>query len=439
MDDNPLCKELLEREKNFHGDKDPLTTHNKLFYVELQRLSESIEADLETVPELEKEHILRIIFMRAYNFIISNNDDYSIFDENVLIHDDVFNACLFTSLCMFLHDTKRIKGMSLREFIYNHSPQMYSGKSSEYYFDIRKTNVRYGFDKTKSMGNDFIKDEETVLRQARHRLLKTRPVYDKNPEWSGIRKDSEHEWTLYYGLDIEDNDIQDTFKRIRNLYNDIYKEINSLMDNGYQDRLVAAYKKFSSKLIKIRYDSFLKLQMATLEHICEDTQYYGINIYRFEKELRLYNITSEVNLLLKCSSQDEENDVLEKSVIMNGLVFPKLYNDFSDLKDYRHIKFYTSTFQAFMDEVVASSRLLIDEFVGNGRLGDDWGNLLLEMINNMTETIFYNPKTIDYSVTPKSQEMFIDVISAPVYAEVLRQIKRSRYMQLSSLEPDDEI
>lgn len=442
MDEKHLWKELIERKKNFHGNFEVCEQQpagNEGFYLALYDLKIDIIAGLDKKSELNGEQILATVFFQIFNFVIRQHFESIIFIKDSPLHDNVYKACLFTTLCMFLHDTKRIKGMSLQEFLYEHSPRMYSKKSSKYYFNTRKIKVPHGYDKIKSMGNDLIKNEETTLRQTRHRLLKSRPVYVKKPEWSAISKDLEHEWTLYYGLD---NDKQDTFKRIGNLYNGIYKEIHSPIDNCYQDRLAAAYKKFYSKLKKIKYEKFLEMQKAILKHICENNRYYGMNIYRFEKELRLFSITNDVNLLLNCNSEVERHILLENSVIMNDIYFPKVYKDFSTLSPLSLISDparCSKIFLTFMDYVVGSSRLIIDELVEKGYLGEDWENLFLTMINKMVEEVFYDPKQIDYSVTPKSQELFIEVITAPVYAEVSRLIKYSHYMQISSLESDDDI
>lgn len=445
MDEKHLWEELIERKKNFHGNFEVCEQQaagNEDFCMALYDLKIDIIADLDKKSELNGEQILATVYHKIFNFVIRQHFESIIFIKDSPLHDNVYKACLFTTLCMFLHDTKRIKGMSLQEFLYKHSPQMYSNKGSKYYFNIRKIKVPHGYDKIKSMGNNYIKNEETTLRQTRHRLLKSRPVYVKKPEWSAISKDSEHEWTLYYGLDIKDNDIQDTFKRIGNLYNGIYKEIHSPIDNCYQDRLAAAYKKFYSKLKKIKYENFLKMQKAIFEHICENNRYYGMNIYRFEKELRLFSITNDVNLLLNCNSEVERDIFLENSVVMNGIYFPKVYKDFSTLSPLSLISNparCSTIFLTFMDHIVGSGRLVIDELVEKGYWGEDWENLFLKMINEMVEDVFYDPNQIDYSVTPKSQELFIEVITAPVYAEVSRLINRSHYMQISSLESNDEL
>lgn len=429
---NPQLYKIVERAKNFHGNFDPLAIQNELFYIELQDLCEMIEADLQKPRGISREQMLKMIFSRIYDFVISFNDDYSIFDNNMLIYDDVFNACFFTTLCMFLYDSKRIKGLSLRRFIYLHSPLKYNILGTGNYFDYDNT-------RRESINSRNIISEDTKLRQYRNRFLSERPVYNDSPEWSAIRKVSEHEWILYYDLNTAEADVMDTFKRIKNLYHDVYAALRSPMDNEYENMLETAYDKFSSKLKKIKYENVLKLHKFILEHIHKDKNYYGINLYRFEKELRLYNLTNEINKLLECKDEDEKSNVLDKSMIMNGIIFPKLYEYFGNLENLQHIDFYTRTFGLFQEKLVASSCLAIDKFVEDGVLGENWEALFLKTINEMTETVLYNPEKIDYSVTPKSQEMFINDIDAPVRKDILYHVKLSQLMQIPISESDDEI
>lgn len=139
------------------------------------------------------------------------------------------------------------------------------------------------------------------MRQFRHRLFKSRPVDNRRPEWSAIPKSSEHEWQLYFDyVDADgkaDPQLRDTLKRIKNLYNGVNTAIHSSKDAGYKKRLEDACDAFQKKLRKIKYKNYLDLCKALLEHIEKDrgdagknlldfgSTYYGINLYRFEKEL----------------------------------------------------------------------------------------------------------------------------------------------------------
>lgn len=408
--------ELIERAKNFHGKFDPLAVHNKLYYQELQGLCDDIDVCINKFGGSDRDN-LKMIFSRLYNFAIHFNNDYAIFNQNSCIHNDVFKACMFTALCSFLYDSKRIKGLSLRKFTYEHSSLQYNKKGSANYFDYERTPKE--FFKSKD-----ILSEEVKLRKYRQRFLSERPVYNDSTEWSAIRKTSEHEWSLYFILEDADDDIKDTFKRIKNLYHDIYAALNSPKDDAdkYKEVLDAAYKKFCSKLTKIKYENVLKLYKYCLNHICKDTTCYGINLFRFEKELKAYIITLEIKHLLEAKTTEQKNKILQCSILMKDLTFPKLYQYFSSLNNYPRMVFYLITFSQLCYDITITSRLAIDQFIEYGRLGEDWEALLLKTTNEMVEDVLYNPEKIDYSVTSESQEMFILNIDALVSAQIMNTV-----------------
>ena len=410
--------DLIKRADNFHGGFDPLTAHSISYYQELQGLCDEIDIYIDKFGGSKKDN-LEMIFSRIYDFVICFNNDYAVFNKNSCIYEDAFNACLFTALCSFLYDTKRIKGLSLRKFIYTHSSLQYNIRGSANYFDYEHTN-------RESEKSKDILSEEAKLRKYRQRFLSERPVYNDSTEWSAIRKTSEHEWSLYFILEGANDTIKDTFKRIKNLYHDIYAAIHSPIDDikKHKEALISAYEKFYSKLSKIQYENVLELYKYCLNHIRKDNTCYGINLFRFENELRAYATTMEVKHLLESKSSGQKNYVLQSSIMMNGLIFPKLYQYFSSFNNYTRIAFYSETFSQLCNDIVIVSRLAIDEFIEYGILGEDWENLLLKITNEIAEDVMYNPEKIDYSVTPASQEMFVRNISAPAYAEIRATIEQ---------------
>lgn len=438
MDEKPFWQELIEREKNFYGNNDPLAMHSKLFYVELQGLSESIEVDIDKLRGLGKEQTLKMIFSRVYNFVIFNNDDFSIFDKNMVIYDDTFNACLFTLLCMFLHSTKRIKASTISDYIFNYSPSKYHIKGESKYVDLKYTTKN-------SPKRNLINADETAMRQYRHRLFKQKSVYTRSTEWSAIPETSKHEWILYFDYittpDNEgaDSNERETLKRIKNLYNGLDDALNSPMDTQYVSRLEDYFDKLWARVEKIKYKDYLKLCKSFLTHIDKNIDYYGINIYRFEKELCLYRITNDVRRLLECKNESEEAAFLDRCIAASGICFPRLYNYFWNFNDLQDIKFYTQTFLLFMNDVVQTGRLILDKFVEDGYLGRNWKTLFLNTINGLVDSVFYDPKKIDYTVESRSQEMFINSILAPVNTRIYEKIKIYHYNTFSSLESDDKI
>lgn len=318
------------------------------------------------------------------------------------MYDKVYEACFFTALCIYISHSNRIKGKTYQVF------------------------YRDNFIKPEIWNQNKANDDEDffhgvdALRQQKNRLLKERSVYIKRPQWSGMPKDSEHEWKLYNLLNKKDT-LSDTYKRLGNLYNDIIKALKSPNDKEYAERVKKAYEKFLSKLNKIQYENFLDLCKFIISHISVDKQYYGMNIYRLEKLLSPYKITYEVNRLLKCINEDEKQQACNEFNILHGIYFTKLYNTFTYLLSqasqgllrqfsFDNLKLAIINFNFFLYDVVSTARLIIDELVEKKYFGEDWEDFFLNTINDMTERVFYNPNEIDYTVTSQSQEKYVELL-----------------------------
>jgi len=202
--------------------------------------------------------------------------------------------------------------------------------------------------------------------------------------------------------------------------------------------MTKAYEKFSKKLNKIQYKKVLQLHKFYLDHLEKDKTYYGINLYRFERQNRLYSLTNEVNHLLRCKSDAERENVLRKSVILKDIHFPKLYDYFSGLQTYVQMILYVNIFLAFLKDLVLTSRLVIDKFIDEGLFGEDWEKLFLGIINEMAENVLYAPQTIDYSITPESQSAFLKIIAAPAI-EIGSCLHHELYFEETNEEPDNDL
>ena len=429
--------EIAGREKNFFNGKPSSTIGGKLYYIDLQLLADNIIADdLIRMNEetYSKAEILRTVFAYVYDFVIDRNEEYRILANN----EDVFAACFFMSLCMFLYDTKRIKGISLREFLYRHSLMGYNIRESPNYFDFsRPREFRNSNSDKPDVSSDLILNEETKLRQYRKRLLDKRPVYHDSSEWSAIRKVLEHEWTLYPLWEGADAELRDIEKRIRNLYSDVNKALACKMDEKYISNLDIAAGKFCSKIKKLQYKRYLELIKYFLEHINKDKTCYGINLYRLEKELKPYRITSDVNELVNCNEIEAER-IVQQAMVMENIVFPKLYKCFGNQPNINCTKSHVERFCSFMDEVVQSSRLIIDKFVEAGTFGEDWEQLFLETTNELAETVLYDPSEINYSIVPETQREFQIYLLEPV--DYLIQIHKTiAEIVLSGSESNDDV
>lgn len=394
------CRNLINRINNFYGEGNSQECHYESdpFFLELNGLKEGILVDIATVHGVQREQALKMVFTRTFNFAMLLNNNLRIFDKGSPFYDEVFKACMFTSLCIFIHTTKRIKGMSLTEFVKRQNTAEYLKDNKQY----------------------FVSADTERLRKFRSRALSQKPVYNKRQQWSAMSLDSEHEWSFYYVLGSLDNSLSDVYKRISNLYNDIYSALRSTKNSDIQ----AAYKKFMSKLKKIKYADFLKLQEKIQERILLDKAYYGFNIYRLERSFRTCIIIDEVKNLLNCKSEDEKKHLILKSITLNDIWFPTVYKKICSVDNIEIIKDLATMFTELLNIVVYSSRLVLDVLISedsenlgvviNGYLGEDWDVFICNTINQITEDIFYDPTKINFTAPPDSQESFERIVAAPV-------------------------
>jgi len=404
--------ELIERNKHFHGNlelKDEEIIGNAEFSQNLYNLKNYILRILDDGNFSDHQHILHIVFSNIYDFIIGQDYTFDIFDISTNFYSHIYDALFFTSLGMFLHDTKRIRGKTLTEFIYDNSSQNYNKESSINYCTLKDPLPDLMLDKT-------------TFRKSRHRLLSSRPVFTDRSEWSAISKDSEYEWSLKYLLERDTDSIFDTYKRIGNLYNDIFKELDSAKTSTDSKRLKDAYTKFLSKLRKIKYENYVNLQKFYLSYICNDKTYYGINIYRYEKENRFYIISKEIKKLTACKCEDEEDAILKKSSILSDIWFPRIYEAFFLVPIHR-LKYTTDIFTIFRNVFIFVSRLIIDELVEKEYFGDKWESSFISIMNEMTEKVFYNPHELDFSfpTSVRTEELFQKLLSQSVRDTILKQ------------------
>ncbi len=422
MNSNSEWNNFIHRSENFHWDINICelnSTENKLFYETLYKLrSDTINFLKEN--SLSREQILEYVFSKIYTFITMRFFEFAYFLKEAPLYDNVYDSCLFTSLCMYLHNTKRIDGISLSEFTYENSPYQFNVEGTDNYC-------------TPDDYPNLLTSDSTSLRQKRYRLLSSRPVYTRRPQWSAMSEDSIYEWNLYYILESnssldkvnewrinhnltadEFDIIKETHKRIGNLNNALTKALGSEKNNNYRINLKKAYKRYISKLRKLKYENYLKLQKVLLSYHCEEKKFYGIRIYRLEKEYKPYNIIYEVNQLLKCETDGDKDAVLTKSIILKDIFFPKLYRKLFDLHAYPDIESCAKNFQSLNHSIVISSCLIFDELIEKGYLGDDWKDFLDNILYELTEKVFYNPAEIDYTTLPESQDAFIKILSAPV-------------------------
>lgn len=316
------------------------------------------------------------------------------------IASNISEVCVFIILCSFLNTSKRIRGKTLQDFVVEHSPLRFSEVTS---FNYRTPSLE--------------RSEIDRLRQYRNRLLSQGKIYIKDCQWNAISKDAEYEWRFYYDLAKESYDVQDVFKRQKNLYSDIRNTMKFVDQDGFEEKITEAYKKFRSKLKKLECSKYVELQKAIKTRILDDLGYYGINLYRFERRMRPYTITHEVKRLEKCNSDEEEIQALLKMVWLDDVCFPSIYERLFDLP-LQITQMYTEVFSEYLERTVILGCLILDELVEQGTFGDAWEKLFIDVSNKMAETVLYDPEKINFEVTEKSQQKFMRILHASVLVEV---------------------
>lgn len=402
MDLELLRSEIVERGKNFYWDQKRFkkqVAESESYILNFSILKDHILCFSTMGPrkELSKDELFIEVAHEIYFAYKASENDLILFGNELSYSGDAYQAYFFSMLCAFLHASRRIKRKTLRDFVYGNNPQKFKDPDSPNYYH-----------------HTLLENEVEKLRKLRNRLLSRGELYIKNLQWSAISKGSEHEWTFYYALEDADERVQDTFKRLGNLYNDINKALNLSQDNNYKNRLKAAYKKFSSKIQKLKYKNYIELIKVILSHVNKDRRYYGLNLYRLEQRLQPYKIICEVNSLLACPS-DFEDSFLWMTVILGNTSFPKLYKDFSSLP-YCEAELYADEFPRFLQEIVISSCLIIDELIEKGAFGDDWENLFRNTLNEMAEDVLYDPSQLNFTISEGAQEKFEKLLAPPVFS-----------------------
>ena len=357
-------KEFIKREDNFFGGTsnfpNELYPAQDRFFSKLQELDEKTinifnllheinEKEIsksEFAGEIEEKMILHVIFKEIFDLVIDIFDEHRLFAKNSffrlcpnlfdmdderknisgkdihshqgsLFYNHMYNACFFSTLFSFVNATKRIKGLSIQKTL------------EKYYRPKRDTGVIF---------QPAIDDREKGnIRQMKKRLFSKNGSFNTRPEWSSIPFDSGFELTLIYELrffdflkkefdnrKLVDEKLARVYKRLGNLYNDIEKALTQPHENIFLEVPEDASKRFLSKIKKIEYANYLELCKYISSKLLDDNQFYGINLYRFEKSFGLYTTTNAVSFLLNCSDEEIVNIFLENLFVLRDIPFPKL-------------------------------------------------------------------------------------------------------------------
>ena len=380
--------------------------------------------------DTNKQEVLMIILKEVYRFLVADNADYKIFDEGLDFHKDVFEACAFASIAIYLNSSKRCKRKSIKKFI----RQASSPLGFEDYEEDEDDEDKYAYVDKKSSSTNSGKYCEHIdlvpFRKMRNRVLSSKLVYPEPVEWSAMSVDAMYEWSLYFRIANSNEKIRDTYKRLGNLNNDVRGVIKLQSDNkDYRDKANRAYKRYISKLKKIDYAAYTEMIELICLHITENKKYYGHNVYRLEKSLRPFITLREIESLLSCENEGGEKYALKKTGILNSLFFPNVYKMFFELKSVEATALVTLLFNSLLKEMVFASLLVLDTFVEteengidkvrkgtitNGYFGENWESVLIDTLNGMTEDVFYDPSKIAYPISSSAHESFVKIMSAPV-------------------------
>ena len=359
--------------------------------------------------------ILLEVFTDIYNFCLKNVC-YTLgtFFKNIHSPEALIRICFFTTLCTFLHTSTRIKGKSYSAFLYEHSPLHFN--------DSQSPNYRFRFP-------SIFDSEVDAYRKSRIRHLHKGKVYIQRDQWSAVTRDLEHELSFRFRVAESSNDdssadVRDIYKRMENLYQDIDRALHADDSNEYPSNLLAAYKKFQSKLNKLEYSQYLELQKLAVSHLLDNKEYHRINIYGLERTMSPYGITNGVKHLLACQSNNDEESFLTKTIILHNVHFPMIYESLLPLP-LDVLAFCAEAFSLLLNDVAILSCLLIDSLIEYGIFSDNWVELFRNISNKMAIDVLYDPNKLDFSFVEPAQEKFKKLLSAPVYAIIQQELEAS--------------
>lgn len=386
---------LASLEQQYREDENSFLDWEILRDVVITYCKNSIGKELSPAERLDR------VLQKIYVTIKRSELASKLFCDESPLAGHVYDAYVFTVCSSFLHTSKRVGGMSISEFVKKNHPLDFSNPDSP---NFRNTSL--------------LESEIDRLRKFRQRLLNQGQVYIKQGiKWNAITKDNEYEWTRSYALEDDNTNLHDIDKSIGNLYKGIREAINSDQDDKYSDRVQVAYKKFLSKLRKLKYEDFLKLYNADLARICKNKEHYGLNLYRLERRLQPYKIMNEVKRLTECTSPEEEANLLLKTVWLDEICFPKIY-EYLLHYSYDRIERYAEEFLYMWKTEPVISNLVLDILVEEKFFGEDWYTLFLNKVNNMTEEVLYTPEKVEFFTSDYAQEKFIRLLHAGVFVEI---------------------
>ncbi|MFR3787306.1 MAG: hypothetical protein ACLTWR_08445 [Agathobaculum desmolans] len=396
-------QDLLARAERFYWDiqplKDALDKDPSFF------LNPEILRDLmlnycsgETFQAFTIEEKLDDFFQNLFRRIHRTSNEMQLCFDIAPQTDEV---CKFLTLCNYLHTRKSIQGMPIVDFVLQESGMNFSDPDSPF----------YGLP-------SLVENETEKVKKIRMRILSKREVYIKNIKRNSMSKDSIYEWSFMYKIENEP-ELADTYKRMHNLYNDICCVHRLPPEKVSAEKVCTAYKKFASKLKKLSYEKVAALQRATIEHICANKDYYGINLYRFERTMRACILSREIERLESCAESKNKGSLLQKFTLLSDVSFPSIYEELYKLP-YRKLIRYASVFSNYIASTSVIACLILDELIEQNLFGEqsEWKELFRTTINKLAETVLYNPEKIEFPNGEGAENSFRQILNSSVIWEL---------------------
>lgn len=450
--------------KNFHINHkayNKFIGNNSTFFQGLYDLNNLLHVEHKKDPILCRCELLREISIRIHEYVISHIEEFEIFDEDIFVqlcpnfsneyvedvqfieerlralnlrmtcfefinyqfYQTIYDACLFYSIHHFLIHTKDGVALNLREFTREYSPRNYP---SELPYNLDGI-VNYEEYCMKYDLNEEFEKEVKNVEAWRRRLLERHDGYYTRSTKSVIPKCIAHEMSILYKLDHPSDPLDPVavaFDKLNKLFNKYHQNRKKPRDDDYEYNMKMAYRSAKSLIKKnADYEDYLKLGKFILSELDKDPDNYGLALYRFEKQYRLYANADIVNQLF-----DEEDDFMrtKKSIYsyyLEDIHFPNVRKYFQEMEDRETLKYCVFQFKSLLDFVTMANMLVIKGFIDKGYFGDDWYNFFLERLNKMAKSVLYDSNDINYSNSdnPNAQECFEQILTFRVkYPKHLR-------------------
>jgi len=84
----------------------------------------------------------------------------------------------------------------------------------------------------------------------------------------------------------------------------------------------------------MKYTNFIKIGNYLLQRMGKKEKFYGISLYRFERQYNFYSTIDEVNHLLHTDDEDEREAILADSYFLKDIHFKRIKNAFRYIDDY---------------------------------------------------------------------------------------------------------